>query len=229
MTKLSHYCSITGIMLLLFFKSTGTSAQGFNYVAASQNMMRTQFASMQMQMMNMNMMNMMRWNYKDNMFTNNKLTFALVMKDSVTKEIKSKIYIDTFQRKTYIVAVDKSFREGDARREKRIYPADAKGISITRGTYEGTFEPKLTTDSCWMFRVIDGQINVYSNALAIVAIQKGDAPLQPFSKANLQAMVQDDPKAVKFFDKKDYLKAINKYNNNHPKPEEQASNGGNSN
>ncbi|GAB2687358.1 hypothetical protein GCM10027037_07010 [Mucilaginibacter koreensis] len=77
-----------------------------------------------------------------------------------------------------------------------------------------------------MFKVIDGDIKVYSNALAIVGIQKQDGPIQPFSLVNLQAMVQDDPKAVKFFEKKNYLKAITKYNSDHEKPEIATNHGG---
>jgi hypothetical protein len=213
-------------MLLFSFWSSSSTAQSFNYVAASRSVINNNMMQFQMRQMMMFNLNSMRWNYKDNMFTNNKLTFDLVLNNAETKQFKSKIYIDTIQRKTYLVAVDKSFNKDDPKREQKIYPADIKSISIARGDYEGTFEPKLTTDSCWMFRVIDGDIKVYSNALAIVAIQKNDGPMQPFSLTNLQVMVQDDPKAVKFFEKKNYLKAITKYNSNHEKLEASTNHGG---
>lgn len=221
MTRLSQLGAVTALLFLFACQGKSALAQNFNYVAAAGRMVAAQNMNMQMRMMsNMNMMNSMRWNYKDNMFTNNKLTFEVLFKDSTEKEVKSKIYIDTVSRKTYIIWVDKSLDKKDPKREQKIYPAELKGMEIYSGSYEGTYCKNLTTDSCWMFKVISGEINVYSNALAIVAIQKHDGPVVPFNLSNLQEMVKDDPKANKFFDKKDYLKAINKYNDNHEKKED---------
>ena len=83
----------------------------------------------------------------------------------------------------------------------------------------------MPNDSCWMFKVVDGPISVYSivaidddmvvEPALISAIQFNNGILLQFDEDNLLPMLHNDDEALKQLRKKNYLKAIKKYNTNH--------------
>ena len=161
-------------------------------------------------------------------------TFVVTMKDGTKKEVDSKIYNDTIVKKNYLLLVDKSFKRSDTNRYKKIYPAQT--ISIARNVaapgdviHKNAVQPPpvyfkgMPSDSCWMFKVVAGPISAYSylseqeddlvfNPYAVVAIQLNDGPLMPLTDENLKQMVGQDINALEDIQKKNYFRAIKKYN-----------------
>jgi len=187
----------------------------------------------QMRMQNQMMMQMSSLNrgYAD---YNISYTFVVTMKDGTKKEVDSKIYNDTIVKKNYLLLVDKSFKRSDTNRYKKIYPAQT--ISIARNVaapgdviHKNAVQPPpvyfkgMPSDSCWMFKVVAGPISAYSylseqeddqvfNPYAVVAIQLNDGPLMPLTDENLKQMVGQDINALEDIQKKNYFRAIKKYN-----------------
>jgi len=182
--------------------------------------------SMQMQM------SMMARMHSDG---NLKYKFFVTMADSSRKEVTSTILIDKSTHKNYLLYVDKSLPKGDTNRNQRIYPNQT--ISIERSSPQivdlrapvNTPREKLykgiAKDSCWMFKVLSGSINVYAylsfetdryfDEGTIVGIQlHDDGPIVKFTEENLKQMVGNDIDALENIQRKNYIKAINKYNRN---------------
>ena len=149
--------------------------------------------------------------------------FEMLLKDSTEQKTYNPIQLDTIQRKTYLVVVNKNFPKSDPdHRNQRIYPDQTTQISRTN--YSGKKFIGISKDSCWMFKVISGPINVYSylseesgptfQESTIVGIQSGDGPILKYSVENLKQMVGNDADALESIESKDYLKAIKRYNHN---------------
>jgi len=199
------------ILLPLILNLNSLKAQ--SYMAAANRMVSQQMMNMSMtQMMNMNMNNMFKY------ANNQKYKFKVVMKDSSVLEVKSKIYVDTALHKSYLIYDDKSIQGDKKERQKKIYSTNTRNISRTEAgeNYVG-----IATDSCWLFKVMSGPINAYSplsetfnlKSFYLRAFQVGDGPIQKLDSAGLAPIVMKSPKALKAFQKKDYYKAIDKYNN----------------
>lgn len=198
------------------------------------------FANQDMQMRTQMQMNMaMMGRYYDYIPDNFKYDFKVRLKDSTTKEVSSKIYLDTTLHQNYLMFENKKLPKNDSLRKQRIYPGQT--ISISRDGIEPFYKSTYTatgmaTDSCWMFKVIGGaSINVFSflstreggdfSPVTIVAIQKGDGPIVKLSAENVTAMVAGDADALKAIEKKNYLKAIKVYNKNFLKANKTAGSG----
>ena len=143
------------------------------------------------------------------------------MKDGSRKDVYSKIYIDTTLHKNYLELVDKSFKKSDSNRVKKIF-AD-QTFSIARVGINKDIIIGMANDTCWMFKVVNGPISAYSylansssyfDSSAINGIQAGDVAIEPFNEKNLKTMISSDPKAMEQFEKKNYYKALIKYNKN---------------
>lgn len=90
----------------------------------------------------------------------------------------------------------------------------------------------VAKDSCWMFKAISGAISAYSllsekdelyfDPSTIVGIQLNDGEIVKFNETNLKAMVGNDIDALENIQRKNYLKAISKYNRNVEKTEKSA-------
>ena len=97
-----------------------------------------------------------------------------------------------------------------------IRPADTREVS--RLLPSGQRMKGVPADSCWLFHSVKGKINCYAylaeegyNYLA--AIQQGEGPILPLTKANLLAMVStQDPKLQKMIDRGKFANAIKRYN-----------------
>jgi hypothetical protein len=213
------------VLFTFFCSSLFAQYPGMGAFRAQQNM---QFAQQQM-FMQMNMMNYGDRNY------NPKYTFIVTMKDSTKMTFDSQILNDTILKKNYLLLVDKRFKRSDTNRFKKIYPSQT--ISIARdiatsavSVHTNTEEPQPVylvgnaTDSCWTFKVITGAITAYSSLselpddylfkpFAITAIQLNNGPIVKYTEDNLKQMIgQDDLDALEYIQKKNYFKAIKRYN-----------------
>ncbi|MFI5138503.1 MAG: hypothetical protein ACHQIM_11820 [Sphingobacteriales bacterium] len=185
----------------------------------SQQFMNQQM-NMQMQMQ-MHMLGVMSTGWEYN--------FLVMMRDSTKKEIKSAIYTDTTTKKHFIVLVDKKYKKTDTNRYKKIYPSQTLNLTCVlkpKNDEDGTpgrYLPGKPTDTCWMFKAISGPISAYSYTIendasridtsTIVGIQFNNGPIVKFNEDNLKQMVgQDDINALEDIAKKNYLRAIKKYN-----------------
>lgn len=212
--------------LLFVFLTTNSFAQ-YPGMAAFNSQQTMRLAQQQMAMQ-MSMMTYTDRNY------NPSYTFVVTMKDGSKKEFDSQILNDTVQKKNYVLFVDKSFKRSDSNRYKKIYPDQT--ISIARNLagpgdviHKNAVAPTPVyftgnaTDTCWMFKVVTGPITAYSNlseqqgdylfkSFAIIGIQLNGGPIVKYTEENLKQMVGDDINALEQIQKKNYFKAIKKYN-----------------
>jgi hypothetical protein len=204
---------ILGILLILIAKSSLAQYPGMGAVRASMN---AQFMNQQMNMM-MTSMGLRGINY----LYNEKYTFNVVLKDGSRKEVKSKIYADTVLHKHYLLLIDKKFSKSDtAHRNQKIYADQTSNISRT--TLSDDTIKGMANDSCWMFKVISGPITAYSclsepdgqyfDDSSIVGIQLNGGQIVKYNEVNLKQMVGDDINALENIQRKNYFKAIKKYN-----------------
>src|SRR5690606_1290221 len=102
------------------------------------------------------------------------------------------------------------------RGEKRVItPQETR--EVFRLTRDGKRITGIPTDSCWLFKVVEGRINGYSylaseSAEYLSAFQVGDGEILSLTKENLLPIVKDDPKRVKWVEKGRLGKAIVHYN-----------------
>ena len=194
---------------------------GMGAVRAQQSM---QFAQqMQMQMMNMRSVTS----------SNDEFTFQITMRDSTKKEVTSAIYTDTSTKKHFIVWIDKRYKKSDTNRYNKIYPSQTLSLTCVLipkdegNDIQGSYLPGKITDSCWMFKTIDGPINVYCyvihnergqvNPSTVVGIQLSNGPILAFTGENLKLMVGQNTRALELIDDKKYIRAIKKYNRDNEK------------
>jgi hypothetical protein len=178
--------------------------------------------------MNMATQQMMNRGYLFNIdyAINNKYEFWVTMKDGTEKKIESKIYADTAKHSNYLLITDKKFKKGDPMREQRIYSDQTSRILRQTSDWTDTVVTikGIATDSCWLFKVVQGKINAYSylsetenlSTFYISAFQEGNGPVQKLTPEALEPIIKTDEKAYAAFKKKDYLSAIKKYNKSHP-------------
>lgn len=208
--------SALSVLSLLFFYSLNASAQfpGMAAVRAQQNQ---QFMNQQMQTQMQMLMNM---NWRQNAGKGD--TYMITFKDSSVKKVVSWMYTDTILHKNFLVLVDKKFSKSDSvHRTQKIYSDQTQYIS-TIADYQSNREIYgIPTDSCWMFKVMSGPINVYSKYFnefendfhnAVIAIQLNDGPIVKYSVDALKQMVGQNADALAYIEKENYYKAIKKYN-----------------
>lgn len=111
----------------------------------------------------------------------------------------------------------------DSARFMKIYPSQTRSIAhITLET--GAEYPGRPTDSCWLFKIIEGKMSAYTslgeseNDLVdgvdyyLQYIQVEDGPLIPIQDPKALELFGDNEKASAFFAKKEFARAIKKYN-----------------
>jgi hypothetical protein len=200
--KFLHLNITIGCMLCAGF----VKAQMPNYMpAVNRQFMNTQFNNF--------MMSSMNHAYRPT--TVQKHSFKVVFTDSSTITVFGKIKSDSSLQ--YLLWEDKSVKRKDDARFKKIYPAQTQYIiRADNGSSEYTGN---ASDSCWLFKAIEGKITGYSpvadgelTTAFIWYIQKDNGTLVEMNKDNLESMVKDNEKALELFEKKKYEKAIRKYN-----------------
>lgn len=196
MQKLYSFITIILLVLCIGNKALAQAGVGAMYIGDYSKMSSKDVMDQEMENGN--------WIYRLNNLKNGKYNFTVIMKDNSTRQVHSKIYADSLRNRGYVV---------DAETQQKIYANQTKRINR-----EGVIG--IATDSCWLFKVVSGQLNAYSqlsettgiNSFYITAIQVGDGEIQSFTPELLESIINADPKAKKAFLKKDYYKAIEKYN-----------------
>lgn len=180
--------------------------------------------NMQMQMLSLNNAGSYNPNY----------TYDVTMTDGTMLQVTSRILSDTTLKKTYLLIVDKRFKKSDTtHRFQRIYPFQTKIISRIDDTPGAPAITGLPTDSCWMFKIISGAINVYSllsveddeqifDPSSIVGIQLNDGPIVKYNADNLKPMVGQDTKALELIGDKNLYRAIKRFNRDAKKAAKEA-------
>jgi len=97
-----------------------------------------------------------------------------------------------------------------------IKPTDTKSITFT-SSITGLSYIGIPNDSCWLFKVEKGRISSYAfepenNILYIVAFQYGTGPVLGLTKENLEPIIKNNEKAMKFLNKGQLNRAIKIFN-----------------
>jgi hypothetical protein len=202
-------------LLLFLFISFSLHAQPAGWQSQVNRVQSRQFQQMQLQR---TLNRPYSYNYMSDYLVNVKYEYAVVLRDSSQVKVKSKIYSDTVNHVNYLVYEDRSVSKSDSDRKKKILPSETLSIMrfdrLTGGDVTG-----LPTDSCWLFKVVKGKINIYSflsetdiDSDYITAIQVGEGPIEPLKEDQLRELMKDNKRAMKFLEKKNYYTAILKYN-----------------
>lgn len=158
------------------------------------------------------------WYSNFDMLNNNEYTFEALMKDGKIMTVTSKMYADAGTHKCYLLVEDKTLPKNDPKRKMGLFVDQT--VKITRKDATGAEMTGLGTDSCWLFKVINGKINAYShlsetkhlNISYIKAFQVGNGPVQPLDSAALGEALYKDPKAYKLVLNSEFFRAIQKFN-----------------
>lgn len=210
--KTTKRLCFTFALLLLLTASFCLQAQPPGYQAAvNRAVSNAQFHHFMHSMNNAHM-------YRTQYLVNNKYEFTVRLKDSSERLVRSRIHSDTVAKVNYLEYDNKALSKTDPARKERILPTAT--LSIRRyDRYSGTFVEGMATDSCWLFKIEGGRIAIYSplSELSITsdyisAIQLGSGPIEPLTEARLREMIAGNEKALRALDKKDYYKAIRKFN-----------------
>ena len=114
--------------------------------------------------------------------------FTVIFKDST--KLTSRAKIDEHKGRFYLAINEPTLT-------RSIIPSQT--LAISRPGKDGKIYTGIATDSCWLFKIVEGKINLYSvlsedNFSFIIAMQKGnDAPIVPLNKENAKEAVIDDP------------------------------------
>lgn len=138
-----------------------------------------------------------------------KYKFTIVLKDHPDSVIQAKSAIYSGDSAQFL-----KLRVGG--KKIKLEPTDTKEISrVITGTSEKYVG--VPTDTCWLFKAVEGKITCY-NATAekgytsIIAIQQGDGPILLLKSHNLEPMIMGHAQAMKYFEKRKYIKAIEAFN-----------------
>jgi hypothetical protein len=150
---------------------------------------------------------------------NRKFTFTVLFRDSSTKTFNSQIHFDTSNQKYYLLHENRKLPKSDPARNQKIYADQTinvcRFVTIDKIRIEG-----VPTDSCWLFKVLSGKINAYSECSEIsridatytTAIQVAGDKIEPLMPEKLEQLISGDEKALKLFKRKLYYDAIDRFN-----------------
>jgi hypothetical protein len=149
---------------------------------------------------------------------NGNFQYIVTLTDGSEMTVKSKIHIDTANNKQYLLLVNKKLPKSDSNRTRKIYCNETK--NITREDRLSQSDKTIigfANDSCWLFREIEGFITLFTDLPGggIVAFRVDNGPIEAFLPERLEAVLKDDEKARKKFERKNYIGAVKEYNGNH--------------
>jgi hypothetical protein len=149
--------------------------------------------------------------------------FKIVFTDGTDTIVYSTIHADT--PSYYLLLENKSVKKKDSARFRKIYPSQTKYIvrldryNVSRDKFEDIVSEGLTTDSCWLFKDIDGKVSAYTPLAEddvddgfLRYIQKDKGPLIEINKQNLKEMLEANEKATDQAERGKFAKAIKTYN-----------------
>lgn len=209
-----NYCCLLIFTTALLLSVHHSYAQPPQYRAA----VNKAVGDAHMRFMNQMMWNRMNYMYRSEVLTNNKYEYTVVLKDSSKLTFRSRIHSDTVAKVSYLFFEDRSKPKDLASRKRKVLPTETLSVSrLDRNT--GAYVQGFPTDSCWLFRVHTGKVSIYSFLSElditddhITAIQWGDGPVEPFSTERLREMIKGDEKALRLLEKKNYYRAIERFN-----------------
>ena len=158
-----------------------------------------------------------------NQEVNLKHDYHVLFKDSTKLVVSSKIYMDTLLKKSYILHTNKDARKGDENRIMKIYVDST--ISITRKSYDVGVMEGVACDSCWLFKIFDGKISVYSpfaegsqtNSFMYMGLSIDNGPIESWAPEKILPLVKTVYRAyVRYCDKR-YDECIKNYNRTYDK------------
>jgi hypothetical protein len=147
--------------------------------------------------------------------SNVKVQYYVLKKDSTGMNVKSKIYMADDGR--YFLSTENK-EKGDE--VKRIYAGQTIKINFVDYREQKTVEA-IANDSSWMFKVLEGKINLYDNYPPMdgdvynggfSAFQLGDGAIEPLDEERLKQIMHDNPQALEALEKGDIAKAVKRYN-----------------
>jgi hypothetical protein len=205
------------VTAIFIFLSQISFAQHWGMAAARANM-NTQFINQQMR----TQMMMMGSNWRSN--AGYGPIYTVTFKDSSQTEIPSYIYRDSLTHKSFLVFVNTDFPKSDsAHRWQKIYPDQTIRIESYVGNDDEIAIGK-PTDSCWSFRMTSGPLFVFASDIncltekndldqrMILGIQLYNGPMEKYTEENLIKMIDSDPKVAELLNKKQFYKAIKRFN-----------------
>jgi hypothetical protein len=137
-----------------------------------------------------------------------KYEFRVVLNNDSTFVTKTRINLSQKE--------DNSITVKQKHGKTQIFPNDTK--YIMRVTFDNKILKGIPADSCWLFKVVQGEINGYSflaeeMEMYVIAIQAGDdGPIVPLTKENLMPLVVSEKKAYELAKKNKLHRALNRYN-----------------
>jgi len=154
--------------------------------------------------------------------------FVVMLRDSSKIKVRSAMFTDSITKKRFIVMIDKKYAKSDTNRYKKIFPSQTlylkRDVNKEDGSSVDLYYRGKPNDTCWMFKVIAGPITAYSylsdqdfmtfETSSLIGIQLNDGPIVQYSEDNLRQMIMSDNAAMEYFQKKKYIKAIRKFNQN---------------
>lgn len=134
--------------------------------------------------------------------------FYVIMKNGKSYTVRTRIDITSSEH--FIEANQEEL-------PKIVKPSDTRTLSrvVDDGRHQILGIP---ADSCWLFKIIPGQISAYyflaeeKKNEFVTAVQKADGPIVPFSPQILMDMVGGDPALVKLVNRQKFVQAIKAYN-----------------
>jgi hypothetical protein len=163
--------------------------------------------------------NMMRGPWNFNMFSpaNGNFQYIVTLTDGTEMNVKSKIHFDTSNKKQYLLLVNKKLPKSDSNRTRKIYCNETQNITREdRLSQSDKTIIAFANDSCWLFRELDGYITLFTDLPegGIVAFRVDNGPIENWSNERMEAVLKDDEKALKKFQRKNYIGAVREYNGN---------------
>lgn len=132
-----------------------------------------------------------------------------VIKTKTNPPMKGSFYFHFGEGKHYLTPLRDT--------QSKIFPSDTESLYYE---FSGNLISSIPSDTCWLFRVVEGPINVYSpypsEAKELrTSIQKGNGDIVALNKTNLAMLVSDQPKVLRHVQKGRLHHAIWKYNEEH--------------
>ncbi|GAB2534710.1 hypothetical protein [Rufibacter soli] len=172
----------------------------------------------QMMQMNFNAMMQMSMRHRSASLSNPRNLYQIMFKDSTVKETRTQIKFDKDNR-SYIEIEDEAAEKNSPNRLKRIYPSETYSIR-RKGPGGALSTAGLPADSCWLFKLVAGEINGYSFLPApyevhsgyFKFIQKGNGPLLKAETKELLPLLEGNEKALKLARKEKLYDALLTFN-----------------
>ena len=148
-------------------------------------------------------------------------TFVINLKDSTQLFVEGKIMFDSSGY--YLAWTDKTMKQSDSARTKKIYPSQTLSLLRWDDTTSAGFKG-VTVGSAWLFTAISGKLTVYTTVSeddlpdeSLLYIRKNNGPIQNLNTDLLEQLLRGDAKALQLLHKGKIRKAIERYDESYSK------------